>query len=383
MNTMRSYLVPKMFWGNLALGISLLLGVATAVQAKTPPEFTKGVREFTQNMIASGRFDPKWVRDLMGSARYQQKIIDAISRPAEGKAWSAYRKIFVTERRIVGGTAFWNKHQRTLARAEQTFGVPAKVIVSIIGVETNYGGNTGGYRVIDALSTLAFAYPKRAEFFRKQLEEFLQLIHDERLNGWSLKGSYAGAIGLPQFMPDSWRNYAVDFDGDGRRDLANSEEDAIGSVANYLARHGWQEGESITTMVIGADAARAGRFVDAGMKPSFTIAELESAGIRPRSEIPATAEASLVRLEGEGGDEYWAGLGNFYAITRYNHSNLYAMAVFQLGEEIEERRGPRESRQKPAPLRQPNPGQGAPSATAPRPIISKPAGRSGSPSFLD
>ncbi len=306
---------------------------ASPLLASPPPEFEQERRAFIQEMAQKHGFDQDLLQRTVGQAVYQQRIIDAITRPAEARPWRDYRPIFLTKNRIDGGAAFWRKHAEILARAERTYGVPAEIIVAIIGVETNYGGNTGSWRVVDALATLGFAYPRRADFFRKELESFLLLTQEEEIDPLTVRGSYAGAIGLPQFIPSSYRAYSVDFSGDGQRNLLTSVEDAIGSVAAYLHRHNWQRGGSITSRASGAGEQHQS-FVDAGMKPSFTLAELERAGIRPVDSEVITSLSSLIRLEGADGVEYWLGFDNFYAITRYNRSNLYAMAVVQLSEEI-------------------------------------------------
>ena len=225
-----------------------------------------------------------------------------------------------------------------LARAEQEYGVPAQVIVSIIGVETFYGRNTGNYRVIDALSTLGFDYPPRAEFFRKELREFLLLAREEQVDPLSLKGSYAGAMGLPQFMPSSFRAYAVDFDGDGHINIWSNPDDAIGSVASYFKRHGWVAGEPV---VIRADVTgdRADEGLTQGIEPVKTVGELRALGWSSHDALRDDMPVTAFRLEGENGPEYWMGLKNFYAITRYNRSVMYAMAVHQLSDLLVQARG--------------------------------------------
>ncbi len=327
---MRRFLSPL----PLTLALSLWLPAA-AVTAAKPATFDRELDRFADQMAERHGFDRQRLQRLLGQARYRQKIIDAITRPAEAKPWSQYRPIFVTEKRAREGVAYWRANQALLRRAEREYGVPPEIVTAIIGVETRYGRHAGGYPVIDALATLAFGYPKRARFFRRELEQFLLLTREEQVSPEQALGSYAGALGKPQFIPSSYREYAVDFDGDGRRDLWGSDADVIGSVAAYFKRHGWRRGEPVTVRAEGVNDANR-RLSERGMKPSIRLDHLRQAGIIPAAplDLPADTRASLIRLQGGQGDEYWIGLPNFYAITRYNHSNLYAMAVYQLSQEI-------------------------------------------------
>jgi membrane-bound lytic murein transglycosylase B len=317
----------------LLFSLLLFLLLNTPAWAAKPADYEREQERFRAEMVAKHGVSEELLARTVDAAVYKQSIIDAMTRPAEGKPWHEYRKIFLTSKRINGGVAFWREHRDLLERAQQRYGVPPEVIVAIIGVETWYGGYTGSYRVIDALATLGFGYPKRAKFFRGELEEFLLLLGEQDIDPAKIKGSYAGAMGLGQFIPSSYRAYAVDFDGDGRIDLLNSVSDAIGSVANYLHRHGWRPGMTITSEADGANASHSA-LVEAGMKPSFSLEQLARQGITPRRDEVICDSASLIRLDGEQGDEYWLGCDNFYVITRYNHSNLYAMAVTQLSEAI-------------------------------------------------
>lgn len=313
----------------LALGIA---APAVAVPlAEHPP-----LRALIDDLVGKEGFERAPLERLLAGATFHQSIIDAITRPAEKMPWHRYRPIFMTEQRIAGGVEFWHAHAELLARAEREHGVPASVITAIIGVETRYGAVTGRYKAVDALTTLAVAGLPRSAFFGGELRHLLLLGREERLDLNTLSGSYAGALGLPQFIPSSYRAYAVDFDADGRRDLLGSPADAIGSVANYLARHGWQPGEPISAAasVTPPDASLA----QGDLKPTLTLAELGQRGVGvPPGAAPAL-KAKLIRLEAEQGDEYHLGFQNFYAITRYNHSALYAMAVTQLAAAIGERR---------------------------------------------
>jgi len=295
------------------------------------------VEKFIQQMVQKHRFTHQELEDVFSKARVRPSIIAAMSRPAESKPWYQYRPIFVTHSRIQGGVAFWNKNADTLERAEKTYGVPPRILVAILGVETRYGQQKGGYPVIDALSTLAFDYPPRSAFFKKELEQYLLMTREENIDPLKLVGSYAGAMGQPQFISSSFRSYAVDFDGDGHRDLWDNPADAIGSVGNYFHKHGWQAGEPIASR---ADVHGKGyqKLLDAGLKPSYTPAELRSAGVSFKGEPGPDAKGALIQLQTEYGDEYWVGWKNFYVITRYNHSALYAMAVYQLAQQIREAR---------------------------------------------
>lgn len=290
---------------------------------------------FAERMAKTHGLDKARVTETLAAARHDPKIIARISSPAEALPWHRYRTIFITETRISGGVDYWRAHRDLLDAAEREYGVPPHIIVAIIGVETNYGANTGSHRVIDALTTLGFGYPKRADFFLGELEHFLLLTTEEGVDPLSLRGSYAGAMGRAQFIPSSYRRYAVDFDGDGKRDLWHSDADAIGSVASYLARHGWRTGAPITDRLpsIGSPPER---FLAAknGSEPSFSLADLAGSEIDLPQDADPTRQAVVVELEAERGKEYWLGYYNFYAITRYNHSNLYAMAVNQLAEAI-------------------------------------------------
>lgn len=291
--------------------------------------------EFIREMVEEHNFSQEELNPLFVSATKKQSILDAISRPAEKRlTWKEYRKIFLTETRITSGVAFWEENKATLDRAAEEFGVPSEVIVAIIGVETLYGKRKGTFRVIDALSTLAFDYPPRSKFFRRELVEFLLLAREQKQDPLSLTGSYAGAMGYGQFIPSSYRAYAIDYDKDGFADIWNNTEDAIGSVANYFKRHGWKTGE-LVALRSRVQKNYDENIVNQSLKPSMNVGELEAKGFKSVKPLKAAdAPASAIRLEGEWGTEYWLGLYNFYVITRYNHSRLYAMAVWQLSQEI-------------------------------------------------
>ncbi len=319
----------------LKLIIPLVLALNAAAAAASPESREAAVSAFVDEMVRKHGFDQKELMAVMRGASFRGDIIQAMEKPAESKAWYQYRPIFVTEARSRAGAAFWKENAALLDKAQKTYGVDPQIIVAIIGVETLYGRYAGKHRVLDAISTLAFGYPKRAEFFRGQLEEFLLLARDEKIDLDSAKGSYAGAMGMPQFIPSSYREYAVDFDGDGKRDLFGSTADVIGSVANYFKRHGWRAG---ATVALKTTAGKTPDGIEAAekrpQKPETPWRTLEEGGIRVDAELSGEAETSLLRLENSDSDEYWVSLHNFYVITRYNHSNLYAMAVYQLSREI-------------------------------------------------
>ncbi len=292
------------------------------------------VDRFVQHMVASQGFDEADLRKLLGKAHKRQDIIDRMSKPAERTLnWESYRKIFLTEKRTRQGVNFWKRNIKALQKAEKEYGVPPQYVVAIIGVETFYGRITGKDKVLDALYTLAFHYPKRSKFFTAELEKFLILTQEEQLDPTLPKGSYAGAMGLGQFMPSSYLAYAVDFDGDGKRDIWNNETDAIGSVANYFARHGWKRDLPVTA-ALASVPDNSQEYLKAGLKPSFSLGEFRKAGMKVAEELPDSLKTALIKLELDDTVEYWAGLENFYVITRYNHSEMYAMAVHQLGERI-------------------------------------------------
>jgi len=317
-----------------ALIVVGLLAVAPLSNAQDAPlqEPHPGSEAFIASAATDYDLDPESIRSVLAEARYQQSIIDAITRPAEAKPWHEYRQIFMTEARIAGGAEFWRANQSLVERISESLAVEPEIILAIVGVETNYGTITGSFRVIDALATLGFYYPRRAEFFARELAEFMRLSNEENLPVTEVLGSYAGAMGIGQFIPSSYRAYAVDFDDSGYRDLWRSLPDALGSVANYLAVHGWEAGAPI---VLPVAQVPDGLDEDFSTRLRHTLGELEALGIEfDAGGLPAETPATLVELEQVDGKEYWVGLNNFYVITRYNRSPLYAMAVTQLSEAI-------------------------------------------------
>jgi len=293
------------------------------------------LESFIDDMAMRHGFDKTYLTQLFEKTEVQESVIRLMSRKPTGKAspWYRYRQKFISDSRIQSGAEFWRNNAKTLKRAETQYGVPAEIIVAIIGVETVYGQYQGNYSVLNALTTLAFHVERRADFFREELEHFLLLTREQGINPLILKGSYAGAMGLGQFMPSSYRNYAVDFNGDGRKDIWNSTADAIGSVANYFKHHGWKTGEE----VVKATQVRresVNTLADLGMKPKYNLKSLKKMGLLFYGTQSDRNLGSFIHLETEQGMAYWVAFQNFYVITRYNHSTRYAMAVYQLSQEV-------------------------------------------------
>ncbi len=312
--------------------VSILIGPpgANAGNYNDQPQ----VQDFIDMMVDKHGFEQQQLVAVFNEAKRREDILELMRKPAEKRLkWYEYRKIFLTAGRIDGGVDFWKQNLDALQKAEATYGVAPQIIVAIIGVETRYGGNTGRHRVIDALSTLAFDYPPRSEFFSGELEQFLILGREEDIDVTTTTGSYAGAMGYGQFIPSSYRHYAVDFDGDGKRDLWENKMDIIGSVANYFKEHGWKTGAPVAVLA-SVEGERYKEILEMGYKPHTVLDALRHDGIIPQQPMPDELVAALISLDQEDGPEYWLDFNNFYAITRYNHSPLYAMAVYQLSEEI-------------------------------------------------
>ena len=322
----------------LGLGLTIVATFSTVASAESYLA-RQEVEAYIVELIAEHNFSRQELEEVLAAAERRQDIIDLMRRPAERRLnWLEYGKIFLDEQRIAGGVEFWQQNQATLQRAEKEYGVPPEVIVAIIGVETRYGRVTGKHRVVDALMTLAFDYPPRARFFRKELTQFLLLAREEGKSPMSLLGSYAGAMGYGQFIPSSYRSYAVDFDQDGVRDIWQNRIDAIGSVANYFSRHGWRGVGDVTVPVqIKTETEQLRSLANESLKPTHSVAEMTEMGVIADGLDPE-ARVLLLRLSGGKNPEYWLGFNDFYVITRYNHSRLYAMAVYQLGQEIMKRR---------------------------------------------
>lgn len=317
--------------------ISALLTASGSLAAAATSDYAKrqDVQQFIDEMASRYGYDRQLLSQQFASAKRLDNVLESISKPAERVlTWKQYRPIFIKEKRISGGRKFINENRALLERAERQYGVPKEIIAAIIGVETYYGKHTGKYRIFDSLTTLSFDYPPRAKFFKSELKAFLLLSKEEHISIDEMTGSYAGAMGMPQFISSSYRQYAVDFDGDGKRDLWHSLPDVIGSVANYFSVHGWQRGNSVVHRATVADTSVVPE--KNKLKPYTSIAALRDQGVSVADGaiLDDGEMATLLRLKGAKGDEYWLGLNNFYVITRYNHSALYAMAVYQLSQKI-------------------------------------------------
>ena len=292
------------------------------------------IKIFIENMVEKHGFDEKELSSILAQAESKESILNAISRPAERTlTWNQYRDIFIKDERIVAGVQFWKEHTETLNLISEETGVSIEILVGIIGVETYYGRITGGYRVIDALSTLAFDYPKRSPFFTRELEEYLLIAKEEKMDPFDATGSYAGAMGSPQFMPSSYRAYAVDSDNDGKRDIWNNWSDVIGSVANYFIEHGWQRGNEV---IVPANYHESSNKIEIknGLKATETVTSLRYQGVSFTTKMDGNHPAELLKLEQENASNYWVGMHNFFVITKYNHSIMYGLAVHQLGQAI-------------------------------------------------
>lgn len=293
------------------------------------------MRQFIGKMNNQHGFDIAFLEQTFSGVRRDKEALTKAGAPTEGQVWRAYRPIFLTEERINGGVEFWNRHAALLDAATRQYGVDTEYLVAIIGVETQYGKNTGKHNTLQALTTLGFDFPRRASFYQKELEQFLLLSREEKVRPQIFNGSYAGAMGLGQFISSSYRSYAIDGNRDGKRDLWNPQ-DAIPSVANYFAKNGWKRGTGVAVPAYVSGGGYASIAETTPKKPSRTLADLAAKGVRPQAAINS-AKVSLIKLEGTT-DEYWVGGENFYAITRYNPSVKYAMAVHQLAQEIRKRK---------------------------------------------
>lgn len=320
----------------LSLTVLILALFSFASNADTAFTKRKEVQLFIQEMVKKYHFNAKELLTTMNQVKLQPQIIESMEKPYEKKNWDVYRDLFLTPTRLKGGLDYWAANRKTLEKAQQKYGVPAEIIVAILGVETLYGERQGDNRVLDALATLAFDYPKRGRYFKHELKEYLLLCREHGVPATQFKGSYAGAIGKPQFMPSSYRNFAVDFSNKGKRDLVNNNEDAIASVANYFRAHGWQTNASVAqnAKLIGS------RYKRIQMNPrtaNYYYSQLTENGVKP---VAAThnppSRAALMELVTAKGNEYWIAYPNFFVITRYNSSPQYALVVYLLSQQLKQ-----------------------------------------------
>ena len=313
----------------------LIVSTELAAAEKVRP-LDPEVEVFIEEMVQKHQFEARALRRLFTQVQPRPAILRAISTPGTARPWHEFRSRYMEPERVNNGVAFWRVHAATLEKASREFGIPEEIIVATIGVETFYGRNTGNFRVLEALTMLAFRYPPRAELFRSELEHYLLLARETGLDPTGIRGSYAGAMGIPQFLPSSYRNYAIDFDGDGKRDIINSTADAIGSVANYYKAFGWRPGQAV---VVPAEVEGSGiaALLETGIKPLLKVAELKSQGVTPVMPMEEGVEAALFMVESATGPRYWLGLNNFYVITRYNRSLNYALTVYELAQELRAR----------------------------------------------
>lgn len=317
--------------------LTVSMARAENAESRTPYHERDDVKAFINEMSGKHGFGSNELVELFAGVEFQPSVVKAMEPPTSPsvRSWERYKPKFVNQSRIERGIQFMQDYAEDLKRASATYGIPEEIIAAIIGVETIYGRNTGNYRVIDALTTLAFDYPRRAEYFRGELEQYLLLAREQQLDYYSVLGSYAGAIGLPQFMPTNVRQLAVDFDGDGQVDLMNSAADAIGSVARYLSVHGWRMGEPIASHIAFNDAVPAEWL--ATILPEMTKKDIQHIGFNTNAPLDKTTNFAVIPLESPGkSTEFWLGFNNFYVITRYNKSTFYAMSVLQLAEALRE-----------------------------------------------
>ena len=343
-----------MTFSRVVLAVWLLFiggSFSTLAQAPARIKLKPEVEKFITQMVQQYQMDEAALRQMFSQLKSNDGVIKAINAPATSKPWYEFKNLFVTPTRISGGVDFWNANAEQLKRAREIYGAPEEIIVAIIGVETIYGKRTGSYRVIDALYTLAFEMPERAGYFRGELEQFLLLTRENSFDPLAVKGSFTGAIGMPQFMPTSYRRFAVDFDRDGKINLWESLPDIIGSVANYLHYFGWIAGQPIVVPAR-LSGTEYKDIVEKGFKPHLTLAQMLPKGVEPTDAMPAELVAGLFALDIEQGQDFWIAFNNFYVITRYNRSKNYAMAVYQLATAIARERESQVSAQAAPPAGQ-------------------------------
>ncbi len=293
------------------------------------------LQSIADNLVADGVYTSSELDKIFSRVELRSNVVEAFKRPAEKLTWKKYRGLFISDKVIRNGVNFWRQHQELLIRAAEEYGVPEEIIVAILGVETRFGTNKGNNTVINSLSTLSLQFERRKDFFLSELESFLKLAKSEQLDPLNTLGSYAGAMGIPQFIASSYQAYAVDFDDDGKRDLINSYADAIGSVANYFSKHGWQQGDPVKTKVKKINSKQFNAFKQVGKSARYKLADIKKSGVTVADdEYSGQLAADIIKLNGSKGTEYQVVFDNFYVIKRYNQSNLYAMAVAELSQAI-------------------------------------------------
>ena len=324
----------QVWWQRLII----IFAVFTAHSTYADPDLLhqKDVQAFVQDLVVHDHFQPKQLQNILAAAKFQPQIVASMDRPYEKKNWDVYRALFLTPERLNSGLVFWRNNQRVLQQVAHQYGVPPEMIVAILGVETLYGKRQGDYRVLDALTTLAFHYPARAPYFKRELREFLLLCREHRVSPTLYKGSYAGAMGMPQFMPSSYRSFAVDYQGRGRPNLMSKDQDVIISIANYFKKHGWQPQQGVVEQVT-VPPQRLHDLVLNSKSPNYTVPQLRHAGVHQRhSNSGSPQQAGILELITDKGPEYWMAYPNFYVITRYNTSPQYALVVHLLAQSLRE-----------------------------------------------
>jgi membrane-bound lytic murein transglycosylase B len=322
---------------NLVSALSILVSTAV-VYADNALVHQKEVQQFVNELVSHDHFTRNDIVKSLKVAQYQPQIIESMEKPYEKKSWDVYKALFITPKRVQSGIEFWQANAATLARAQKEYGVPAEIIVAILGVETQYGKRQGEYRVLDALTTLAFYYPKRADYFKKELREYFLLCREHHVSPTQYIGSYAGAIGQPQFMPSSYRTFAVDYAGHGYRDLVNDNKDVIGSIANYFHQHGWVPNQYVAQPAR-LEHAQLSQLAVNSKNANLTYRQLLTAGVKPFSLLRNPPnQVGLIELITDKGNEYWMAYPNFYVITRYNTSPQYALAVYLLSLQLRNQR---------------------------------------------
>ena len=322
----------RIFW----LGLTLLCLLSFSTYSNTAFTQRKDVQAFIKNMVKNYHFNAQQLTETMNQVQIQPQIIESMEKPYEKKNWDEYRDIFLTPKRLQGGLDFWTANQKTLEKVEQRYGVPPEIIIAILGVETLYGERQGDDRVLDALATLAFDYPKRAPFFTKELKEYLLLCREHAVPATYYRGSYAGAMGKPQFMPSSYRYYAVDYKNKGKRDLIGDNDDSIASIANYLHKHGWKFKEGIAQHATVAKNHSKHIHINP-RSANYHYSQLEAAGVKPvTASHNHPNRAGLIELVTKEGNEYWIAYPNFFVITHYNSSPQYALVVYLLAQQLKQ-----------------------------------------------